>query len=343
MKSVILKKYGDINNFSIEEQPDLVPESNQISIAVKAVGVNFGDILIRQGFHRESPRPPAVHGSEVSGVVTDIGKDLIGRTAFKIGERVMAYLPHYGGFSNRVNCSPGYVIPLPEPYSFIEGAAFPVNFMTAYILAKKLANIGPRDKALIYSAGGGVGLALLQLCVLSGAKTYCVANPSKHERLGQMGATVCLPNDFSSDERIRKVLQEGGFDVIFDSIGGDSYRKSYSMLAPFGHLCIFGASSFVTSNRQNVFKALVNLLKFPFFSPLKMINSSRSVCGFGVLSVGENNRHMQTALRECSQLWQEEKVKVVVDKIFPFEELGKAQSYLEERKNFGKVVLRVQP
>jgi NADPH:quinone reductase-like Zn-dependent oxidoreductase len=132
-----------------------------------------------------------------------------------------------------------------------------------------------------------------------------------------------------------------GFDVIFNSSGGASIKQSYSLLGPLGRLCIFGASSFISSanSKRNLPKALLNLFKFPVFFPLEMMNSSRSVCGFGVLRIPASNQKLQAALREVSQLWADGKVLPTIDRTFALEQVGEAQTYLEDRKNFGKVVL----
>jgi len=281
---MVLNKFGGVANFAWVERPVPTVAPDQLGIEVKAVGLNFGDILIRQGLHAESPKPPAVHGSEVAGVIVAIGSELSGRTSFNVGDRVAAYLPNYGGYAEYVSCSPDYVTRLHDSRSFVEGAAFPVNFVTAALLVNKIANVTANETVLIHGAGGG-------------------------------------------------------FDVVFDSLGGSSLRKSYAMLGRFGRLCMFGASSFVVSRRQNWLAALINLLSFPVFFPLTLIRDSRSVCGFGILQVGPREPTVAAALKDVVRLWDDGAVHPVVDRTFPLEQLGQAQDYLQGRKSFGKVVL----
>nr|AEQ20485.1 putative medium chain dehydrogenases/reductase [uncultured bacterium CSL142] len=121
MKCVVLTKYGNTNNLVMAEHPSPTPKSNQILIQVKAAGLNFGDIVIRQGFHKQSPFPPAVYGSEVAGIVREAGSNV---TELQRGDRVMAYLPEYGGFAEEVVCDSRLVQMLPEPCSFEEGPCF---------------------------------------------------------------------------------------------------------------------------------------------------------------------------------------------------------------------------
>nr|AEQ20484.1 putative medium chain dehydrogenases/reductase [uncultured bacterium CSL142] len=170
------------------------------------------------------------------------------------------------------------------------------------------------------------------MCRLKQARIFCTSSASKHTRLKQLGADFC----FAYSEKFQQT-----FDVVFDSIGGDSFRKSYALLAPFGRLCIYGASSFISSSKQNLIAALVNLLRFPIFFPLSVINSSRSICGFGVLGISTENSKLQGALRDVTRIWAEGNVHPIIDKSFPLAKIAEAQTYLEERRNFGKVILIV--
>jgi NADPH:quinone reductase-like Zn-dependent oxidoreductase len=134
-----------------------------------------------------------------------------------------------------------------------------------------------------------------------------------------------------------------GFDIVFDSVGGGDLRKSYRLLAPFGRLGLFGASSFVAHRKFRFFKSLFNLLRFPVFWPLEMMNSTRAVFGLGLLRRPASDPRLRRALAEAARLWREGHLHPVIDSVYPLERIGDAQRRLEERKNFGKVVLAVHP
>lgn len=342
MKAIILKKFGDVDQFEYRDAPIPDLKSDQVLIKVKAIGVNFGDVLIRQGLHKEAPRPPAIHGSEISGVIEKIGNGLLKNTNFQIGDRVMGFLPEYGGFAEYVVATPELFQKIPDKFDYIEGSAFTVNFMTAHLLTHKLGNVKKNESVLIHSASGGVGTALIQLCKYLGATIYCTASKSKHSKLQELGVKAC----FEYTDDIKKLLKmsssESGFDIIFDSLGAGSFRNSYNMLNPFGRLVMFGASSFISGGKFNFFSALKNLLSFPVFFPIRIMNQTKSISGLGLLVLQKTNPHTSGALAEVTKLWADGKIAgPIIDKVFPFEQIREAQKYLESRKNFGKVVLEV--
>lgn len=340
MKAVVLTRYGDIQGLVYRDCPDPVPAPGELLVRVHAVGLNFGDVLIRQGFHKDSPRPPAIHGMEVAGVVEAVPGDGGG---FRPGDRVCAFLPGHGGFAEKAVCAPSLTQLLPEEFTFVEGAAFPVNFLTASLLLHAQARVATGESILVRPGGGGVGLALLQLGLRAGARVFCVAGPAKHERLLALGAEACFAHTEDWEAAARRAVGGDGFDIVFDSVGGAGLRKSYRLLAPFGRLGLFGASSFVAHRKFQFFKSLVNLLRFPVFWPLEMMNSSRAVFGLGLLRRPASDPRLRRALAESSRLWREGHLHPVIDSVFPLAKIGEAQRRLEERRNFGKIVLSVDP
>lgn len=340
MKAVVLTKYGDIQGLVYRDCPEPALSPGGLLVRVHAAGLNFGDILIRQGYHKDSPRPPAVHGMEVSGVVEAVAAGVDG---FKPGDRVCAFLPGHGGFAEKVVCVPPLTQILPDEFTFVEGAAFPVNFLTASLLLHTQAHVAAGESILLRPAGGGVGLALLQLGRRAGARVFCVAGPSKHERLLALGAEACFAHTDDWETAARRAVGGDGFDIVFDSVGGGDLRRSYRLLAPFGRLGLFGASSFVAHRKFQFFKSLVTLLRFPVFWPLELMNSTRTVFGLGLLRRPASDPRLRDALAESARLWREGHLHPLVDSVYPLARIGDAQRRLEERKNFGKVVLAVSP
>ncbi len=188
-----------------------------------------------------------------------------------------------------------------------------------------------------------MGLDLLQLGRRAGARVFCVAGPGKHARLSALGAAGCFAHTGDWDAAARRAIGGDGFDVVLDSIGGAGLRRSYRLLAPFGRLGLFGASSFVVHRQFHFVKSLVNLLRFPVFWPLEMMNASRAVFGLGLLRLDPLNARVAHALAEAARLWREGHLHPVIDSVFPLADIGAAQRRLEERRNFGKVVLAVDP
>ncbi|MCB0415745.1 MAG: zinc-binding dehydrogenase [Bdellovibrionales bacterium] len=333
MRGVLLTGYGDIDRLKITEVPDPILKPHQVRVKVETSGLNFGDILIRQGFHAGSPRPPSIHGTEVCGQVLEMGSSFENKFDLKIGDRVMAYLPDYGGFAEQVVTGSEFLASIPSRATVEQGAAFPVSFMVANLLVNEVSRLKTQEKILIKSIGSSVGLALLQLSKHIGAEIYGTASESKHERLEQMGVTEM----FSHREDPKTHV--GLFDVVFYSIAGASFSESYNSLAPFGRLVMYGGSTFLTGAKKNLFSAAMKWLAMPRFSPLGLMATNKTVSGLGILDIDPSNLKMQRSFEEAVILWKNNVVTPNLDRVFPVEEIGQAQRYIEQRKSFGKVVL----
>src|SRR5215203_2108290 len=149
----------------VEERPDPVAGLGEVRIAVRAAGVNFADTLARVGLYPDAPKPPAVLGYEVAGEIDSVGDGVSG---VAVGDRVMAGT-RFGGHAELVAVPAEQILPLPERLSFEQGAAFPVNYATAYAGLVLMGSLREGDRVLIHAAGGGVGISATQLCRNAGA------------------------------------------------------------------------------------------------------------------------------------------------------------------------------
>src|SRR6478735_2545646 len=162
MLQAVIPRYGAPDVFELRTAPEPVPGEGEIRIRVRAAGVNFADVLARLGLYPDAPKPPVVVGYEVAGVVDATGP---GTPRFHPGDRVLA-LTRFRGYSTHVVTPVDFVFPLPERLSDAEGAALPVNYLTALIALYRMANISAGETVLIHGAGGGVGIAATQLARL---------------------------------------------------------------------------------------------------------------------------------------------------------------------------------
>jgi len=332
VRAVVITKHGGPNVLRVQHQPDPELGPGQVRIAVAAAGINFADVLARMGLYPDAPKPPCVIGYEVAGTILELGD---GVTGLHHGQRVIAGTK-FGGYASQVVVPATDVVALPDGLTFEQGAAIPVNYVTAWAALIAYSNLQPQERVLIHSAGGGVGIAATQLAKRRGAEVYGTASPSKHERIAELG--VDRPLDYTRKGWERGLPQ---FDVILDAIGGRSFRRSYQMLRPGGRLVAFGASAVASGQRRNLITALRTVARMPRFNMLKQMTESKAVIGLNMLTLWKDRDTLTPWIEPLRELLDDGTIKPVVAGDFSFEEAGAAQTMITERRNIGKVVLTV--
>jgi NADPH:quinone reductase-like Zn-dependent oxidoreductase len=330
MRAVVITKHGGPGVLEVQERPDPELGPGEVRIAVAAAGVNFADVMARMGLYPEAPKPPCVIGYEVAGTVLELGEGVQG---LNHGERVMAGTM-FGGYASQVVVPAGDVVPLPDRLTFEQGAAVPLNYVTAWAGLIGYGSLEAGERVLIHSAGGGVGIAATQIAKRQGAEVYGTASTGKHERICEIGVDHAL--DYTSSG------WENGlppFDVILDAIGGKSFRRSYSMLRPGGRLVAFGASTLVSGQRRNVLRALRTLARMPRFNALKQMSESKAVIGLNMLVLRKDRGTFGPWIAPLRALLDDGTIRPVVGGDFSFEDAGAAHTMITERRNIGKVVL----
>src|ERR1035441_9133595 len=183
MKQIWITRFGGPEVLEIRETIPAPPAEGEVTVEVKASGINFADIMARRGLYPDAPKPPCVVGYEVAGVVEDLGP---GVDPSWRGKRVFA-LTRFGGYSQKVNLPLGQLFEIPGPFTFEQAASLPVQYMTAYQLVTVMGGLRAGETVLIHNAGGGVGLAALQMARHIGATTIGTASPGKHAFLREQG------------------------------------------------------------------------------------------------------------------------------------------------------------
>lgn len=336
MRQVEIPRHGGPEVLRIVQRPDPDPGPGEVRLAVHASGLNFADILARMGLYRDAPKPPMVVGYEVAGTVEALGEGVDPDLA---DQRVLA-MTRFGGHSSKVVVPADAVVPLPESMSFEEGAALPVVYLTAYHMLYHLGNLHPGERVLIHSAGGGVGLAAIQLARLREAQIFGTASPGKHERLLELGVHRCIDYHTEDFEQVVAEATGGkGMHIILDAVGGDSFKKSYRSLAKCGRLFAFGVSSFAGGDRRSLLRAAVAMARMPFYSPVRFMLDNRGVFGVNLGQLWDEQELVLGQLRALLELYEQGDIRPTVAKAFPLEEAADAHRYIQDRKNFGKVVL----
>jgi NADPH:quinone reductase-like Zn-dependent oxidoreductase len=336
MKQAWVTRNGGPEVLQVREAPDPEVESGAVRIRVEATGVNFADVLARIGLYPDAPQPPSVLGYEVAGVVDAVGP---GAEGFRAGDRVLA-ITQFGGYSSVVVAPALQVVALPASLTAVKAAAIPVNYITAWLMLVRFGNVQPGERVLVHSAAGGVGQAALQICRSRGATVIGTASAAKHDRLREAGVAHCI--DYRRQDvlaEVRRLTDGRGVDIVLDALGGRSYRDSYRCLAPLGRLMVFGMSSFATGTKRNLFAVVKGLLATPRFHPLSLINRNRGVFGLNIGHLWKDLPVLRGMLDEIVGLTAAGTFDPVVDRTFPLEKAGDAHLYLQEHRNFGKVIL----
>ncbi|MGE0711059.1 MAG: medium chain dehydrogenase/reductase family protein [Planctomycetota bacterium] len=336
MRQVWITRKGGPQVLQVREAPDPEPGPGQVRIKVAAAGINFADIMARMGLYPDAPPLPCVVGYEVAGEVDRVGSGVEGIAA---GARVAA-MTRFGGYSDRVVVDAEQARPLDPAISYEVAAAIPVNYLTAWVMLVHLGNVHRGERVLVHAAAGGVGQAALQICQWRGAEVIGTASPSKHARLKEAGVAHCIDyttQDFARE--VKRITAGEGVHVALDAVGGASFRKSYECLAPLGRLCCFGASSFAPGRTMSVLAALKGLWNMPSFRPIPLMNENRGVFGVNMGHLWEQRALLVPMLDEIVGLVRAGTFAPVVDRTFSFEQAGEAHQYIQDRKNYGKVLL----
>ena len=280
MHAIWIKKFGGPEVLEVRQGSDPEPGPGQVRVSVRACGLNFAEVLARQGMYRDAPKPPCVVGYEGAGQVDAVGP---GVTGYKVGDRVV-YMSRFGGHASSVVVSEPQLLPMPEGMSFEEGAALPVNYLTAYHMLFAVRRIRSGDRVLIHMAAGGVGTAVLQLCrTVAGVVTIGTASAKKHDYVKGHGADHVI--DYRSVdyvEEVRRITGRRGVDVVLDALGGPDWTKGYSLLAPGGLLVAFGLANANVGGKRRLFHALGQILRSPRFGCMTLMNDNKGVAGVNI-------------------------------------------------------------
>lgn len=336
MRQVVTTKNGGVDVLRVEEKPDPKPGPGEILVEVRAAGLNFADILARQGLYPDGPKKPCVMGYEVAGVISEVGQDV---DASIVGTEVLA-MTRFGGQSDKVVVREKQLFEKPASLSFEQAAAVPVNYLTAWALLVVMGGLRKDESVLIHNAGGGVGLAALDIAKRIGAKTYGTASPGKHEFLRKRG--LDHPIDYRNQDwlpELKKLTNGRGVELVIDPIGGGHWKKSFAALRHTGRLGMFGVSVASANGLAGKLKMVKAALQMPRFNPIALINKNRGAFGLNLGHMWHEPEKVEEWVEAIVRGIEEGWIKPHVDKAFPFAQAADAHTYMESRKNIGKVVL----
>jgi NADPH:quinone reductase-like Zn-dependent oxidoreductase len=334
MQAYLLTRSGKPEVLKKSEVPDPVPATGEVLINIERIGLNYAEVLSRQGLYGWAPKRPYIPGMECAGIIAEVGADV---TEFKPGDRVMVGAK-FGCYAEKVVVNAAQALRPPAHLSELEHPAFAVNFMTAWVGLKHLARLEKNETVIITAAAGGVGSAAVMLALKMGARVFALAgSPDKIRMLQEMGVTGAVNyREPGWPEQLRQMC--GGADVVFEMVGGQVFRSTMKLLNPFGRVAILGFAG----------------LNLKWWNPLSWYQTLRDIPRAGVSamaeqSIGIMSSHLGYLLDRpemMQQIWSgltefvsRHQLRPVVGHEFNFDELPEAHRYMESRASTGKIII----
>jgi NADPH:quinone reductase len=321
MRAIVISRLGGPEVLEVRDGPDPVPSAGQLLVRVQAGGLNFADVMTVRGGYPGTPPPPLVAGREFCGVRESDG------------QRVMGYA-QWAAFAERVAARSELLWPVPENWTVEEGAAFPVNYFTAYFAYWKAGFISPAHplpggvlRVLIHAVAGGVGTAAVQIGKLLGVEMYGTSSSDEKlarvKELGLQHGINYKQRDY--EEAIQDLTQGEGVDTVFEMLGGEHTAKSVRCLRDLGRVIVYGSA---TGKKSEL-------------DPRLLYAKGASVHGLWLTYLSAKQELMNQAWKQLSTWTSQGHLHPVIGQVFPMERAAEAYRLLSDGKNFGKIILKI--
>ncbi len=336
-QSIQLVKYGNPKEaFSFVSSAVPEPKADEVQISVARFGINFADVMSRNGLYKEAPPLPCVLGYEVVGEITKVGSNSPRQL---LGKRVVAFT-RFGGYSQHINTKYFAVVEIGD-YDGNKALCLATQYVTAYYMSHIARIIHEGDNVLIHSAAGGVGTALIQLlrnkdvCII--AKT---GSDAKTEYLNNQGVHHIINyNKGDYSHQIKELLGDKNLDVSFNPVGGSTFRKDKKLLASTGTLILFGGSARSDKN-WGILSDLNFVRKMGVVIPFKLMSNANSIIGINMLKIADRKpKVLHHCLNEVLRLAKEGCLDPQIGGVFPAHKINEAHELLASGKSMGKIVV----
>lgn len=326
MRAILIREHGEPASLKIEEIPLRAVGSDEVLVDVHAIGINYPDLLVIRGQYQILPPRPFSPGKDAAGVVRAVGKNV---TTCKPGDRVVAQVEH-GAYAEQLVTSASNCFVMPNAMPFTDAAAMGLVYQTAHFALVERGQFRPGEVVLVNGAGGGVGLAAVQLAKALGATVLAGVRNEGHARLARENGAdhiIDLGVDKLHDELRRQVHQATGgrgADVVLDPLGGDAFDASLRAMAWRGRMVVIGFAA----GRIPAIKANYLLVKNIAVSGLQLSDYR-----------DRDPAWVRRVQEEIFALYTSGKLKPSVMRAFPMDQFAEALSLVENGKVHGKVVL----
>ena len=331
-------KAGALNNLELRTEALPPPAPGEVTVEVRAIGLNFADIFAIWGLYGATPEGEFTPGLEYAGFVRAVGADVSG---VRVGDRIMG-VTRFGAYTTHLNIDHRYVLPVPENWTIEEGAAYLVQVLTAYYGLVRLGDLQAGQTVLVHSAAGGVGTFAGRIARKFDCYTIgTIGSERKIDYLREEGYHDWIVRDKRTfREDLSRALGDRELNLIMDCIGGKIFSVGFELLAPMGRHIVYGSARYGTvGNRPNYPRLLWLYLTRPKVDPQKLPENNKSVMGFNLIWLYERVELMHRILGELREL---DIGKPNVGHTFAFAELKDAILKFQSGETMGKVVVRVE-
>lgn len=341
MRKVVIHRAGGYDRLQLETHPDPAPGPGEVRVAVRHIGVNYADCVIRMGLYASAKQLvgwPITPGFEVAGTVDAVGA---GVADLAPGMPVMA-LTLFNGYATAVVVPRRQVFAMPAGLDTAQAAGIPTVFLTAWFALHELAHVRRGERVLVHSAAGGVGSAAVQLAAHAGAEVTAVVGAAHKRGLPRaLGARHVIDKSAEALWPAARRIAPQGFDVVLDANGVSTLAGSYRHLAPLGRLVVYGFHSMLPrrGGRPNWLKLAADWLRTPRFNPLQLTTGNRSVLAFNLSFVSQRADLLVPAMQGILRGFEEGWLTAPPVTRYPLAEVARAHAALESAQTVGKLVL----
>lgn len=338
IEQVVITEAGGPDVLALREGSLPAPGPAELQVEVHAAGVNFADLLARQGLYPDAPPLPCVVGYEISGVVTAQGREVAGDW---VGREVLG-LTRFGGYGTAVNMPAEQTFEKPASLSHAQAASLPVAYATAWQLVVVQGGLRAGQTILIQNAGSGVGLAALDIARQLGARTIGTASERKHRFLLERGLDHAVDYRRGDWTAAVRALTDGrGVELVIDPLGGESFRRSLKVLRSTGRLGMYGVSAASTSGGglAGRLRLARTAALMPILHPVRLMDDNRGAFGVNIGHMWHEVAMIRPWMAEVLAGLEDGWVRPHVDSTFRFSEAARAHEHIEQRRSTGKVVL----
>ena len=318
---VVCRELGPPEGLRLEQVPHMPLQAGQVRVAIRAAGINFPDILMAAGDYQLKPELPFTPGMEAAGDVIEVGGET---TGVALGDRVIVKLRH-GGYADEAVVVPSQLTPLPKAFDYAEGATFLAAHGTAYHALVDRGQVRPGEILLVHGAGGGVGLAAVEMGKMLGATVIAAA--SSDEKLAVARARgadhLVLYQTEPFRDAVKRITDGRGVDVVFDPVGGEIFENSLRCIAWGARLLVIGFTGGIGLARTNL-----------------VLIKGASVLGVRAGEAARRDPALGEVRLKALVAWAEAgRIRPNVSHRLPLEDYAKAMRLLIERKAIGRVAL----
>ena len=332
-----IQKAGNIDHLKLIAEDFDEPSSEEVTIEVHSIGLNFADIFALTGLYSATPKGSFIPGLEFSGLIVKKGKNV---SHFLEGDKIMG-VTRFGAYANYLNINKNYIYPLPKDWSFSEGSAFIAQALTAYYALYTLGGLKNNSTVLIHSAAGGVGI--LANRIAKKLNSYTIGTVSDSNKLSLLRSEGY--NDFiirSDDfyEKLKAALNGRELNLVLECIGGKIFDDSYKLLSSGGRIVTYGSANFTPRGTSpDWINVAWNYIFRPKIDPLAMTSENKSVMAFNLIWMWEKIEELSNLLKEVLSLNLKAQL---IGREYPFEEAINALYFFKSGKSTGKIILKVR-